>query len=220
MYEFAKFGCKSSCESSANILLELERALENKNPDEYEFVSIKGHMAPFMYANEYTKSNFSLVYLYALHYSDIISPIVRDSYTSQGIDASYNLGYGLGKVLSKMMMNPQKKYIVLMGDSDLTFGATLEALMYIKTQNYNNITLVIDFNRFGFEARPEGFDTNILKSYFEKTLVVDEKDIQDNIDFKYILFSLKRGAIFVNTIKKNHKIKLFSAKTKKRKKRS
>lgn len=212
MYEFAKFGCKSSCESSANILLELEKALGNKSRDEYEFVSVKGHMAPFMYANEYTKSNFSLVYLYALHYSDIISPVLKDKFTSKGVDVFYNLGYGLGKVLSRMMVNPQKKYIVLMGDSDLTFGATLEALMYIKTHNYNNITLVVDFNRFGFEARPDGFDTNILKSFFEKTLVLDEKDLQDSIDFKDILFSLKRGAVFVNTIKQNHRIKLFSAK--------
>jgi len=213
MYEFAKFGCKSSCESSANILLEIEKALKNKNRDEYEFVSIKGHMAPFMYANEYTKSNFSLVYLYALHYSDIISPVLKDKFIAKGVDVFYNLGYGLGKVLSKMMVNPKKKYIVLIGDSDLTFGATLEALMYIKTQNYNNITLVVDFNRFGFEARPEGFDTNILKSFFEYTLVVDEKELKESLDFRDILFSLKRGAVFVNTVKENHRVKLFSAKT-------
>jgi len=212
MYDIAKFGCKTSCISSANILLEIEKALENKSRDEYEFVSVKGHMAPFMYANEYTKSNFSLVYLYALHYGNIISPVLKDKFTSKGVDVFYNLGYGLAKVLSKMMINPEKKYIVMMGDSDLTFGATLEALMYIKTHNYQNITLIIDFNKFGFEARPEGFDTNILRSYFDKTLVIDEKDLKDNIDFKDIMFSLKRGAIFVNTVKEHHRIELFSAK--------
>lgn len=210
-YELSGFGCRNSCISSANILLETEKMLKEEDTSTYEFVSIKGHMAPFMYANEYTKKNFSLLYLYALHYSDIISPLVQDKYTSQGINASYNLGYGLGKILSKMMINPHKKYIVLMGDSDLSFGATLEALMYIKTQNYNNLTLIIDFNRFGFEPRPDGFDTSILKSFFDKTLEVGESELRDNIDFKSMLFSFKRGAIFVNTVKEHHKITLFSA---------
>ena len=210
-YAISGFGCKNSCISSANIFLETEKILEKENSDTYEFISVKGHMAPFMYANLYTQSKFSLLYLYALHYSDIISPLVENSYTSQGINASYNLGYGLGKVLSKMMVNQDKKYIVLMGDSDLSFGATLEALMYIKTQNYNNLTLIIDFNKFGFEPRPDGFDTSILKSFFDKTIEINDSELVDNNDFKNMLFSFKRGAIFVNTRKENHKITLFSA---------
>jgi len=209
-YELSGFGCKSSCISSSNIVLETEKLLAKEDSNTYEFISVKGHMAPFMYANLYTQSKFSLLYLYALHYSDIISPLVQNFYTSQGINASYNLGYGLGKVLSRMMVNQDKKYIVLMGDSDLSFGATLEALMYIKTQNYNNLTLIVDFNRFGFEPRPDGFDTTILKSFFDKTIEIDELDLVDNNDFKNMLFSFKRGAIFVNTKKENHKITLFS----------
>jgi len=210
-YELSGFGCKNSCISSANIVLETEKVLAEEDSSTYEFISVKGHMAPLMYANLYTQSKFSLLYLYALHYSDIISPLVQNSYTSQGINASYNLGYGLGKVLSRMMVNPDKKYIVLMGDSDLSFGATLEALMYIKTQNYNNLTLLIDFNRFGFEPRPNGFDTTVLKSFFDKTIEIDELDLVDNRDFRNMIFSFKRGAVFVNTKKENHKITLFSA---------
>ncbi len=208
-YELSGFGCKNSCISSANIVLETEKVLANEGDDSYEFISVKGHMAPFIYANLYTQSKFPLLYLYALHYSDIISPLVQDRYTAQGIDASYNLGYGLGKVLSKMMVNPHKKYIVLMGDSDLSFGATLEALMYIKTQNYNNLTLIIDFNRYGFEPRPDGFDTTILRSFFDKTIEVDEANLANSEAFKEMIFSSKRGAIFVNTKKENHKITLF-----------
>jgi hypothetical protein len=83
--------------------------------------------------------------------------------------------------------------------------------MYIKTQNYNNLTLIIDFNKFGFEARPDGFDTTILKSFFDKTIEIDELDLVSNNDFKNMLFSFKRGAVFVNTKKDNHKITLFSA---------
>ena len=210
-YDIAGFGCKTSCISSSNIVLETEKLLIEENSDTFEFISVKGHMAPFMYANEYVKSNFSLLYLYSLHYSDIISPIVDDNYTEQGITASYNLGYGLGRVLSLMMKNPSKKYIVLMGDSDLSFGATLEALMYIKTQGYNNLTLLIDFNRFGFEVRPDGFDTTVLKSFFDKTIEVNERDLSSCVDFKNMLFSFKRGAVFIHTKKEHHKITLFSA---------
>jgi len=215
-YDIAGFGCKTSCISSSNIVVETEKLLLEENSDTFEFISVKGHMAPFIYANEYVKSNFSLLYLYSLHYSDIISPIVDDNYTEQGITASYNLGYGLGRVLSLMMKHPNKKYIVLMGDSDLSFGATLEALMYIKTQGYNNLTLLIDFNRFGFEARPEGFDTSILKSFFDKTMEVNENDLGKNIDFKSMLFSFKRAAVFIHTKKEHHKITLFSATNEKR----
>ena len=214
-YDIAGFGCKTSCISSSNIVLETEKLLEERDADRYEFISVKGHMAPFIYANEYVKENFSLLYLYALHYSDIISPIVDDNYTKQGITASYNLGYGLGRVLSMMMKNPTKKYIVLMGDSDLSFGATLEALMYIKTQNYNNLTLLIDFNKFGFEARPAGFDSTVLESFFDETIEIDECNLKENMDFKNMIFSSKRGAIFINTKKENHRITLFSVKDEK-----
>ena len=210
-YDIAGFGCRTSCISSSKIVLETEKLLKEENSDTFEFISVKGHMAPFIYANEYVKSNFSLLYLYSLHYSDIISPIVDDNFTEQGITASYNLGYGLGRVLSLMMQNPNKKYIVLMGDSDLSFGATLEALMYMKTQDYNNLTLLIDFNKFGFEARPDGFDTTILKSFFDKTIEVEEHNLNTNMDFKSMLFSFKRGAVFIHTKKENHKITLFSA---------
>jgi len=210
-YDIAGFGCQTSCISSSSIVLETERLLKEENSSTYKFISVKGHMAPFIYANEYTKGNFSLLYLYSLHHSNIISPIVDDNYTDQGITASYNLGYGLGRVLSLMMKNSNTKYIVLMGDSDLSFGATLEALMYIKTQNYNNLTLLIDFNKFGFEARPDGFDTSILKSFFDKTIEIDEIDLVNNMDFKSMLFSFKRGAVFINTKKEHHKITLFSS---------
>jgi len=210
-YDIAGFGCRTSCISSSNIVLETEKLLKEENSDTFEFISVKGHMAPFIYANEYVKSNFSLLYLYSLHYANIISPIVDDKFTDQGITASYNLGYGLGRVLSLMMQNPNKKYIVLMGDSDLSFGATLEALMYMKTQNYNNLTLLIDFNRFGFEARPDGFDTTVLKSFFDKTIEVDEHNLNSSVDFKNMLFSFKRAAVFIHTKKEHHKITLFSA---------
>ena len=214
-YDIAGFGCRTSCLSSSNIVLETEKLLKEENLDTFKFVSVKGHMAPFIYANEYVNTNFSLLYLYALHYSDIISPIVDDNYTEQGITASYNLGYGLGRVLSMMMKNPDKKYIVLIGDSDLSFGATLEALMYIKTQNYNNLTLLIDFNKFGFEARPDGFDSTVLESFFDKTIEIDDANLKDNEDFRNMIFSSKRGAVFINTKKENHKITLFSAKDEK-----
>jgi len=217
-YELSGFGCKNSCISSANIVLETEKLLGQEDSSTYEFISVKGHMAPFMYANEYVKENFSLLYLYAMHYSNIISPVLKESFTKKSVNVHYNLGYGLGKVLSLMMKNPSKKYIVLMGDSDLSFGATLEALMYIKTQNYNNLTLLIDFNKFGFEARPDGFDTTILKSFFDKTIEIDEVDIENNLDFKSMIFSFKRGAVFVNTKKENHKITLFSVKSSEEKK--
>ena len=211
-YEIAGFGCHSSCISSSKIVLETEKLLKEKNPDIYEFISVKGHMAPFLYANKYVKNDFSLLYLYALHYSNIISPIVDSNYTSEGITASYNLGYGLGKVLSMMMKKPHKKFIVMMGDSDLSFGPTLEALMYIKSHNLNNLTLLVDFNRFGFEARPDGFDTTVLRSFFDTTIEVDEHDLGSSNEFKNILFSSNRGAVFINTKKENHRITLFSSK--------
>ena len=211
-YEIAGFGCHSSCISSSKIVLETEKLLKEKNSDIYEFISVKGHMAPFLYANKYVKNDFSLLYLYALHYSDIISPIVDSNYTSEGITASYNLGYGLGKVLSMMMKKPHKKFIVMMGDSDLSFGPTLEALMYIKSHNLNNLTLLVDFNRFGFEARPDGFDTTVLRSFFDTTIEVDEQDLESSNDFKNILFSSNRSAVFINTKKENHRITLFSSK--------
>ena len=210
-YEIAGFGCHTSCISSSKIVLETEKLLKEKNSDIYEFISVKGHMAPLMYANEYVKENFSLLYLYAMHYSDIISPVLKESITREGVNVYYNLGYGLGKVLSMMMKNPNKRYIVLMGDSDLSFGATLEALMYIKTQNYNNLTLLIDFNKFGFEARPDGFDATVLESFFDKTIQIDEADLSMNSDFQDMLFSFKRSAVFINTKKENHRITLFSA---------
>jgi len=210
-YELSGFGCKNSCLSSANIVLEIENFLakENGGTISYEFISIKGHMAPFIYANEYVKANFSLLYLYAMHYSDIISPVLKEKITKKCVNVYYNLGYGLGKVLSLMMKNPTKKYIVLMGDSDLSFGATLEALMYIKTQNYNNLTLIIDFNKYGFEARPDGFDTTILESFFDTTLEIDNIDLENNRAFSNLLVSSQRGAIFINTKKENHRVTLF-----------
>ena len=214
-YDISGFGCKTSCISSSNIVLETENILREENSATYEFISVKGHMAPLMYANEYVKGNFSLLYLYAMHYSDIISPVLKESITCEGVNVYYNLGYGLGKVLSMMMQNPNKKYIVLMGDSDLSFGATLEALMYIKTQDYNNLTLLIDFNKFGFEARPDGFDSTVLESFFDKTIEIDDAELKDNKDFKNMIFSFKRGAVFINTKKENHRITLFSAKDEK-----
>ena len=212
MYDIAGFGCKTSCISSSNIVLETENLLTQKDSDNYEFIAVKGHMAPFLYANKYVKNSFSLLYLYALHYSNIISPIVDSNYTSEGITASYNLGYGLGKVLSMMMKEPNKKFIVMMGDSDLSFGPTLEALMYIKSHNLNNLTLLVDFNRFGFEARPDGFDTTVLSSFFDSTIEVDEHDLKKSSEFKEILFSSNRAAVFINTKKENHRITLFSSK--------
>lgn len=212
MYDIAGFGCKTSCISSSNIILETEKILIQKDSDSYEFISVKGHIAPFLYANKYVKNSFSLLYLYALHYSNIISPIVDSNYTSEGVTASYNLGYGLGKVLSMMMKEPHKKFIVMIGDSDLSFGPTLEALMYIKSHNLNNLTLLVDFNRFGFEARPNGFDTTVLRSFFDRTIEVDEHNLKKSSEFKDILFSSSRSAVFINTKKENHRITLFSSK--------
>ena len=45
-YEIAGFGCKTSCISSSNIVLETEKLLKEKSASTYEFISVKGHMAP------------------------------------------------------------------------------------------------------------------------------------------------------------------------------
>ena len=215
MYDISGFGCKSSCISSVNIVLETQRVLLDEGLNSCHFISGKGHMAPMLYANEYTESNFSLLYLYALHHSNIISPVLSEKYTSKGVDVHYNLGYGLPKVLSMMMSNPDKKYVLLLGDSDLTFSATLEALMFIKTYNYNNLTLLIDFNKFGFEARPDGFDTKILNSFFDDIIELDEYELHSSSKLKEIIASDQRGAVFIHTKKEHHRITLFSAKKKK-----
>lgn len=208
MYDIAGFGCQSSCISSARIVLETEKLLQQESFNQHRFILAKGHMAPFLYAHEYTKSNFSLVYLYALHYSNIISPVLKEAYNAKVVDVFYNLGYGLGKVLSTMITDQEKKYVVLLGDSDLTFSATLEALMYIKINNINNITLLIDFNQFGFEKRPKDFDTTILNSFFDQVIEIDENELEDNGAFNDILLSSKRGAVFIHTKKENHRTML------------
>ena len=44
-----------------------------------------------------------------------------------------------------------------------------------------------------------------------KTIEINESDLGENNEFKNMIFSSKRGAIFINTKKENHKITLFSA---------
>lgn len=152
--KIAHIGSDLSC---LNVLLVLYMRVLDKND---RFVLSKGHAALALYS--------------VLHRVGILSDDVYESlgingsvlgehplYGMKGLEfATGSLGHGLslaaGMALAKKMSSENGNIYVMLSDGECQEGSTLEAMNFIARQELNNITCIVDSNKW------QAYDRTIL----------------------------------------------------------
>ncbi len=129
-----------------------------KNPDRDRFILSKGHAASALYAT--------------LAYRGFFSETLLDTYGSAGslleehpgpallagIEAATgSLGHGLsigtGMALAGKINNKPYKVVVLISDGECNEGSVWEAALFASKHNLNNLTVIVDFNKWQATGR-------------------------------------------------------------------
>jgi transketolase len=116
-----------------------------------------------------------------------------------------SLGNGIGFATGLAIARPWQNFIVLLGDAELYEGSIWETLLFINHHKLNNLTLIVDRNKFGILGDTE--DTIKLNSISEKMKAfgfkVSEIDGHDLTQLREVLRlkPLEPHVIIANTIK-------------------
>lgn len=116
-----------------------------------------------------------------------------------------SLGNGLGFASGLAMGQPDKKVFVILGDAELYEGSIWESLMFINHYNLNNITLVVDRNKYGILGNTEDMiKLEPLAEKFEsfgfEVINVNGHNFED-LKNAFSQFASKPKLILANTIK-------------------
>jgi transketolase len=167
----------ASALSCVDILVALYWEVMNVHPDNAfdtnrdRFVLSKGHAAPALFTTLAFKGFFPEEWLSTYAQEDSNLEEHPAPACVPGVDiATGSLGHGLsfalGMALSaKIKKEPQHHYI-LMGDGEINEGSVWEAAMLAPAKNLDNVTAIIDFNKW--QATDRSCDVMSLQSIQQK----------------------------------------------------
>lgn len=192
-------GCLESSINSYPLLKALKALEQKKN---WRYWTGRGHVAPALYALQYFEGKLPLFFLASIGTSIGLSPILKKQWGAPS-DTDFNLGVELPKALGVALAKPQISNVILLGDSELYSGFTLEALMLIRALNVKNIHLVIEANGFGISPLPKPISQDVLSPFFS---TVVEMSTDEAIEAILNCFdgSKDRTALLVRNKKRCH----------------
>ena len=178
--------------------------LDKKKSDNLKkdrFILSKGHAAAALYATLAFKGiiGMDLLDTYSLPGSMLEDhPGPR---TLPGVEAAtgslgHGLSIGIGMALSDCIQKRNSKTFVLISDGECNEGSVWETAMFASGQKLNNITVIIDFNKWQATGRSQdilGIDPLVEKwqSFGFQTFEIDGHNIQE-----IVATFLKTSAVF------------------------
>lgn len=162
--------------SMADILAVLHEGILNidpENPDSPErdrFILSKGHGGGAVYAVLAEKGFFPMEWL-STYYKDNGKLSGHISHYIPGVEFSTgSLGHGLpvaaGMALAAKHAGKKHRIFCLMSDGDCNEGSTWEAIMFAAQHKFDNLTVIVDYNRV--QALGHAEDVIELEPFAEK----------------------------------------------------
>ena len=184
----------------------------NFNPDDENrdiFILSKGHAVCSLYA-AYFLENYITNEFYST-YCDHGSQLGEHPIAGcRGIEAATgSLGHGLpignGIALANKIKNNNVNVIILMSDGEMNEGSNYEGLLFSPALELNNITILIDYNKWQATGRTNDVLAvaplaDKLKSFGWETFDIDGHT-QTEIELTLKLETNKPKAIICNTVK-------------------
>lgn len=184
---------------------------ENYNsPDRDRIILSKGHGSLGLYCTLALKDIIPMEYLDKYLIDGGILPCHIDMNACNGLEASTgSLGHGAGIAQGFALANRIKginsRIFVIVGDGEFQEGSVLEALNSIGSLNLNEITVILDNNKFQASAATDevvNIDNyeNIFNAFNFKTIRVNGHDVAE-IEKALKISSDKPLAIVADTLK-------------------
>jgi len=166
-----------SCLSCVDILVSLYWSILKIDPlDPYSkgsdsFILSKGHGAPALFTTLAYKGFYSVELLndfgeegnpFAEHPAPNCVPGVEIATGSLG----HGLSFALGKALAAKIKDEPQNFFVLLGDGEINEGSVWEAAMFAPANHLDNVTAIVDFNKW--QATGRSCDVMSLQSIAEK----------------------------------------------------
>ena len=191
-----------------NIANLTDKNVNDRNRD--VIILSKGHSSASIYSVLYHKGYLdkSAIDNYSIdngslpcHVDKEKSPFFEVSTGSLGHGASVGIGMALAKKMDKL----NGQVYVICGDGEINEGSVWEAVMFADTHKLNNLTLIIDYNKFQAFGPTNSVinQTNLVERF--KAFGFDSFEI-DGHDFEQIEKALKHRtdkplAIIADTVK-------------------
>lgn len=205
-----------SCLSCIDILTALYweiLKISPRNPTEISrdrFILSKGHAAPALFQILAMKNFFPQSWLENYGHDGGLFGEHPPAHGVPGIEAATgSLGHGLpigvGLALGSVIHKIKNKIFVLLSDGECNEGSVWEAAMFSAAQKLNNLTIIIDFNKWQATGRSE--EVMALNSLRDKWNAFGWNAVEiDGHNFSQIISALKQTstkptAIIAHTIK-------------------
>ncbi len=138
-----------------------------------KFILSKGHGSSALYATLAERGFFDKILLNGFYIDGGQLPGHLDKEAVPGVEVSSgSLGHGLsiaiGMALANKLDQLNNHVFVMCGDGELNEGSMWEAIMFAPQQSLNNLTLIVDYNKFqGYGVTNEVINLEPLKEKFE-----------------------------------------------------
>lgn len=130
------------------------------DPDRDRFILSKGHAAAALYATLAKRGFFDAEELNAYNVAGSRFPEQPSSGAVPGVEAAtgslgHGLSIGLGMALASRIQNRRYRVIAVVSDGECNEGTVWEAAMFAAAQRLDNVTVIVDFNRWQATDRSE-----------------------------------------------------------------
>ncbi len=175
------------------------------------FILSKGHAITALYASLAEKGFFSKDLLLSFNQDGGSLPEHPTPNCIPGVEvATGSLGHGLslgiGQALASKISKQDYQVVTLLSDGECNEGSVWEAALFAPAHNINNITAIIDYNKWqATERSDEVMQISPLKDKWEafgwQTLEIDGNHFDDILDAYGKISSTQPTAIIAHTIK-------------------
>jgi transketolase len=122
-------------------------------PDRDRFILSKGHAAPALYACLARRGYFPMDELKRFNQPGSALPEQPSPGSLPGVEAAtgslgHGLSLGLGMALASRIQGHAFRVVVLLSDGECNEGTVWEAALFAAAQKLDNVTVLIDFNRW------------------------------------------------------------------------
>ncbi|MDM8536549.1 transketolase [Desulfobacterales bacterium HSG17] len=188
-----------------------QKKLNNLKKD--RFILSKGHAAAALYAILAFKGIIDMDLLDTYSLSGSMLEDHPGPRTLPGVEAAtgslgHGLSIGIGIALSDRIQKRDNKTFVLISDGECNEGSVWETAMFASGQKLNNITVIIDFNKWQATGRSQdilGIDPLVDKwqSFGFQTFEIDGHNMQEIVTTLLKTFAVfdRPCAIIAHTVK-------------------
>ena len=143
----------------------------SNDPQRDRFILSKGHGAPALFTALAVKGFFpiNLLDTYAQEGSSLEehpSPACVPGIDIATGSLGHGLSFGLGMAMSAKIKGEKQQHYILMGDGEINEGSVWEAAMLAPAKGLNNVTAIIDFNKW--QGTDRSCDIMFLESIKQK----------------------------------------------------